>query len=408
MDFNSLIDQFLQKHSQGINSLISKYFDGTTQSLEKVLRQELHLTCQDYFSKSDSKIENLFPLLFYTTNSICKKISSSQTANKSNLICPGCLFLGTTHVVTEHNLLCSCSQCAQKVSQTFDPKMKHFFQVFAKHHKIGFRCHECQRFIPQSHINGTNISCPYLDCSFVGASDSLHRMHHPKTKNKIDFSIIDGILPEKIEEKSIRHLKDIIESQKNNSPYKSYGSTLHHKYLCYQAYANILDKYPEQLTNYLLNNSRTGGFQSKLFQEYIRLLEQSLPFSIKKENKYHVISSLLDPNLNLFDGISEFTATVNQKLEIKNNTQEFYIGGRKGSIAEPFYMGKILSIIDKNTSQCYMENIIEYSFSTIKLKNIKPETVVIVSHLRIPPHYQMNGMVYINRIRKSIIDEAKK
>ena len=42
------------------------------------------------------------------------------------------------------------------------------------------------------------------------------------------------------------------------------------------------------------------------------------------------------------------------------------------------------------------------------MKNVKPGTEVSVSHLRIPPHYQMGAMVYINRARKIIIDHFEK
>jgi hypothetical protein len=51
--------------------------------------------------------------------------------------------------------------------------------------------------------------------------------------------------------------------------------------------------------------------------------------------------------------------------------------------------------------------VTEYTFSKIKVQDIVPGTEVIVTHLRVPPHYQMGGMVYVNRVRKKIIDRAK-
>lgn len=54
-----------------------------------------------------------------------------------------------------------------------------------------------------------------------------------------------------------------------------------------------------------------------------------------------------------------------------------------------------------------MDRVVDYSFSKIKVRDIDPGTEVIVTHLRIPPHYQMGGMVYINRIKDKIVERAK-
>ncbi len=153
---------------------------------------------------------------------------------------------------------------------------------------------------------------------------------------------------------------------------------------------------------YLAGNSRSGGFQAKTFQEYIRLLEESLPFTYNKGKKVFLINSLLDDKLNLFSGISVFEEIINDKLVIKNGTTEFYIGGRKGSIAKPYYIGKLLNVVDKNTKQSLMDKVVEYSFLRIKMKDVNLATPVIVTHLRVAPHYQMGGMVYVNRVRKKI------
>jgi hypothetical protein len=205
---------------------------------------------------------------------------------------------------------------------------------------------------------------------------------------------------------NVRLLKDIIDNQSNNVPYNGTDFTLIHKVLVYQAFKNMLEIYPEEIVEYLLHKRRTGGFQNKIFQEYIRLLEDSFPFCFKKRGKIYRVDSLLDPNLHIFDGISVFDAVVNDKLDIKNNTQEFYIGGRKASYSQPFYIGKLLNVIDKTTKEPLLANVKSYGFSKIKMQDILPGTEVTVTHLRVPPHYQMGGMVYINRIRKKIVDSA--
>jgi hypothetical protein len=53
-----------------------------------------------------------------------------------------------------------------------------------------------------------------------------------------------------------------------------------------------------------------------------------------------------------------------------------------------------------------LNDVLEYSFSKIKLSKTPPNTKVQVIHLRVPPHYQMGGMVYLNRIRRKIVDKV--
>lgn len=197
-------------------------------------------------------------------------------------------------------------------------------------------------------------------------------------------------------------INNIIKSEIENTIYNSSEFTIQYKIIAYKSIFNLLDRCPEKMIPYLYSNSRSGKLQSKLFQEYISLLEESLPFSFKKKGKEIRVESLFDANL--FDGVSVFDEVISSKLEIKNSTKEFYIGGRKSAYTKPFYLGKILNIINVNDSQSLMNNILEYSFNKIKMKNISPGINVRVMHLRIPPHYQMGGMVYINRARKKIVE----
>ena len=203
---------------------------------------------------------------------------------------------------------------------------------------------------------------------------------------------------------SFEAIKSIIDNNKILLFYNKSDIITHQKYLVYCAIDNLLDKYPDTMTDYLLNNSRSGGFQHKIFQEYIELLEQSLPLHFFIKNKEIKVSSLLDEHLSLFDGISVFNGVVLETLEIKNNTQEFYIGGRKATYAKPFYIGKLLQILDKKSTINLKEKVIEYTFNKIKMKDIAPGTEVEITHLRVPPHYQMGGMAYVNRIRKDVVE----
>jgi hypothetical protein len=254
-------------------------------------------------------------------------------------------------------------------------------------------------------------------------------MHHPTSKSNPEklildashdgFSLKDNLssqdmdahaqleLAEELREK-VDLIKDIIETQSNNTAYSSSDFTVRHKQCVYQAFRNLLDKFPEDMVDYVLNNTDSHmGFQHKIFQEYVSLLEASLPFVVFKNRRPIKIDSLLDENLCLFDGISVFDGIVNDKLSIKNETKEFYIGGRKAAYTKPYYIGKLLNIIQRDTKTPLTQFVKEYSFSRIRMRDVKPGTLVTVTHLRVPPHYQMGGMAYVNRIRKKIVERAR-
>jgi hypothetical protein len=128
---------------------------------------------------------------------------------------------------------------------------------------------------------------------------------------------------------------------------------------------------------------------------------------IFKNRKPVKIDTLMDVNLGIFDEISIFEGFVNEKLVIKNGTKDFYIGGRKGTYAKPYYIGKLLNVIEQETKTPLLSNVREYTFSKIYMQDVKPGTLVTVTHLRVPPHYQMGGMAYVNRVRKKIVERAR-
>lgn len=415
MNINYLVDLFKQKYSAGIANLYNIYIKDSSQlTIDDaliLLTIDLLKETSLFFSKPNNSEDDLNPHLFYFTLDFFKNKGALSPKKKTEYLCPGCLYLGRETIVEISKHL-NCNVCENFILIAIDgTRAKELAKVFAYHNKIGVRCSDCNRFLPLPLNGSKQITCPYLDCCFVGDVLSLKKMNHPtlkaNTQTIITPKITKIIKPTIIigQDKRTEAIKNSIETLSNNVPYDSNDFTIKHKLLAYKAFANLLDSKPEQMTAYLLDGTRTGGFQHKVFQEYIKLLEKSLPFQFIKAKKKILIESLLDPNLGLFDGISVFEAEVNAKLEIKNNTKEFYIGNKKSSYTEPYYIGKLLSVID-NKKNLLMDNVIEYSFLKIKLKDVLPNTKVIVTHLRVPPHYQMGGMVYINRVRKKIIDQT--
>lgn len=431
IEVDVLVQNFLQQHKQGIATMHRVYFQTSSQislhALTTELTDELRTGCVTFLNKNE-EMDGLNPYLFYIANAFCKKKAAPAVKKKTEYLCPGCLFLGKNNLIS-FNKLFNCDECKVELKSTLDPKKIQFFRSFFKHNKNGYKCEDCDRFIPHPLDDTPIITCPYFDCCFVGTWSSLKRMHHPTSQSNpeklvLDISVnnkqsikdslesdeIDALSKLEIQEdlqNKIRLIKEVIEFQSNNVPYSSSDFTVKHKLLCYQAFCNLLDKYPAEMVGYLLSSTRSGGFQHKVFQEYIRLLESSFPFTCKKNNKMYKVESLLDDQLALFDGISVFDEIVNEKLQVKNGTIEFYIGGRKATYTKPYYIGKLLSILDKKTGMSLMDKVVEYSFSKIKLRDVDPGSLVVVTHLRIPPHYQMGGMVYVNRVRKKIVDRVK-
>jgi ferredoxin-like protein FixX len=431
LDVDVIVDKFLADSQQGISYLHKTFFhtdsNVSLQALILSLRDEVRSGVVTYINKNED-IDEIYPYLFYIVNAYCKKNSIQKIKKKIEYLCPACLFLGKENLVVQYKTL-ECGECSDLVKTEKDAKSIVLFKTFAVHNKHGYHCKDCNRFIPHPMDDSENISCPYFDCSFYGPISDLKGMHHPNVQYNPESVILDSsidsmpsmkdmisdssnnsfdLLSSKQElSLTVKMLSEIIESQSNTVHYSSSDFTVKHKVLVYQAFKNIIAKYPEEMVDYLIYSSRSGGFQHKVFQEYIRLLEDEFPIVFKKNSKVYRIESLLDENLDLFSGISTFSGILNENLEIKNGTKEFYIGGRKGTIAKPYYIGKLLSIVNSKNNEPVLDLVKEYSFSKIKMKDIIPGTEVIVTHLRVPPHYQMGGMVYINRIRKKIVDKAK-
>lgn len=199
-------------------------------------------------------------------------------------------------------------------------------------------------------------------------------------------------------------LKNAIQLQINSAPYEGNNSTFIIRSCMYQAFSNLLEHKPDEMIPFFAKES-VYGLQGKIFQEFILILEKNLPFSFQKKKMKIDVKSLLDPNLNLFDGESLFNTVVRKNGIIKNETKEVYIGGRRSYYIRPFFIGKLNDIYDVDKNVSILDNVINYSFSQIIVKNISPGTKVKVSHLRMKPHPQMGGLLHLNRLRNKIIND---
>lgn len=390
-------------------------------------------------------------------NRLAERIKwDSESIKKVNFpICPGCKSLGKKEFLVQESKTWTCPNCLKETSRleeeisllknninrsdneniilTSYESIIILHKVFSIHSRSGVRCPDCNRFIPIS-SNGTfGISCPYRNCSFFGNAEKLEKMPHPlgmsssidlsldtpasSESNKIflDFYAAENINSDvEIETKEqlkqeLDTLLNVIDDQVDFVKRTNSAGTMMQKLLMYEAYQNMLKKYPEDMISYLVHRKQSAEFpiQARIFQEYASLMEEALPYSIIQGNNTYDIVSLTDPNIQLFDGISEFEAFVRSDNTIPNNTTETYTGGRKFKYYGPCFLGMLIDVIDLEQNISIKDKVDNYSFVQIKmLPEIKPKASVKVKHFRIIPHYEMGGLVYLQRIRKKIVDSV--
>lgn len=313
---------------------------------------------------------------------------------KNTYDCPACLYLNKTSDV-KYKYNCICAICTASLAQETNPIKRKLMLAYATHSKSGYRCPDCEEFLPQSLAVNNIIACPFPSCLFSGRIDTLKKMRHPFVKAPSITTVnpsIDNSSP----------ILELIDDRINVLQYTSVSCTIKQKTFVYQAFANLLRKNPIEMSQYLLEGKRGDRLQPKLFQEYVSILENNLPFTYKTSSGIIQVDSIAHPKFNPFDGLSKFDTIVEDNQTIKNKTSELYIGSRKSYYCQPYYIGKLLDIVGDDGNSL-LGNVIDYSFSTIRT-NLPQGTKVHVSHLRIPAHYQIGILSHINRIRKSISD----
>lgn len=431
---DEMVSVFLKDNKDDLQVMCNKHYPDNKVALaafEDLIKPQLHNACITFinngYQQNYLKPYFISVILNFIKNE--KREKSDSKKIQTLYVCPACKYLDVETIITFSKVF-RCHACVERFKTSTDPKEIKLLRTFMVHGKKGYKCSGCDRFIPHPLDKSENVTCPYYDCCFSGIFATLKIMRHPITSIKTETISFDAVskgttnssLKDKIAsstlsseselllkeefEDNLDTLKDVIQSQINSLYYNSTDSTLMHKLCMYQAYLNLINKYPEDMVSYLVMMTRHGGLQHKIFQEYVSILEKKIPFIFKKNGKLYRVTSLLDEELNVFEGISVFDAEVTSKKEIKNATKEFYIGGRKGSYSKPYYMGKLLDVLDVASGKSILSDVKSYSFSRIKLETTLPEKKVRVSHLRVPPHYQMGGMVHLNRIRRKIVDKV--
>jgi hypothetical protein len=409
--------EFIDKNIKTINRLcFSVYKENSKLSIlafQEIMFAEVKKACYSFVNNNhDPKyIES------YLFACVQKTIKSLNNESKSNVyVCPACKYFSKIEILEFRGKKFHCNSCRIEFDNAKNEWEKVLFGTFCEYNKKGHRCPDCENFIPIQ--NNNIIKCPYPNCCFVGNSKELEPMRHPTIKANLEIPSLNR--KELNSNKSpdtemmvgdnfksyLNILNDIIDAQSAILHFKSNASTMRSKLCMYQAYKNIIAAYPEEMISYLIFLNRNIRIQHKIFQEFVRLLEAAIPFSFTMSGKVYEVKSLLDDNLCVFDGVSEFVSIVDENGDIPNATQELYVGGRKGSYCRPYYIGKVIDIIDIDTNETIFHKMKEYTFFKIVMQEDMIGKNVMVKTYLVPPHYQMKSMVYLNRIRRAIVDKA--
>lgn len=365
-----------------------------------------------------------------------KNVVFSITSANDNLfyhqkpVCPGCKFFNKKTFLegfSYSNGFFSCEECLYwlKNNVNIDFNHKLIYNTFINYSKAGGKCPCCLKWIPKSLFKNGDGMCPF--CDFAGKESELLPGSHPTSLFvQSDVNVLDVKEKSSDEDNSpelslvnkqelynkFKLLTKVLEDQNSALTKRSRGSTLAQKHLMYKAFYDTTFKYPEQMIDYLVYQKLTEGFniQSKIFQEYAKLIENYLPFTMTKNNENIVIADYCDPLLNLYLGISNYTAEISDNFTIKNKTNEVYIGGKKLINYGPCFIGRLISVTEKSSNNDITKYVEEYSFNNIKLKNncLPVGTKVSIKHFRIASHYEMGPLVFLQRIRKDITTKIKK
>jgi len=357
--------------------------------------------------------------------------STSQLVNKP--ICPLCKLDKNKEFLEFYDGAYHCNRCKEIIENnliSLSYSSLYLRKIFASHSRKGVRCPDCKKWVPDSAFDSGVFPCPY-NCGFLGNYSEYYSGSHPVALTKRNLVSLDqDINTDSSSKKTISDLvssssitdqeefflnedlenqfsliKEVLFQQQKILCHTTTPATFLQKNLMYQAFINVLDKLPYEMTMYLGHQKNVSKLplQCQIFQEYSDLIFNHLPFSIiKGKNRYDIVDPC-DPRLSLFLGISKYSATVQENGIIPNKTLESYTGGKQVKDYGPCFIGKLISV-SSNDIDC-TEQVEYYTFNEIKTALAKGSQVQ-VKHFRIASHYEMHSLVFLQRIRRAVVDKV--
>lgn len=459
-DIDLLVDDLMEYYSSKIHMLAARvYGSGTGVPLAAFkceVEQKLQKGMRTFLFKSQLwKLgRNIGPYLSSCISNLATSLKNEYQHGKklSVPICPACRALGAKEFLHYEDKMLRCRVCTRESERLGDQKERssseeyeyRIRKVFSLHSRKGYKCPDCNRFIPESLIVGqVRVSCPYDNCTWFGLDSEIELMNHPfdqssghtcslnsgvTGKSKLSSDLLNSGVSESSEfqdlfdignidpdikmywgdkfKKDLNIVKEVLSLQKSRLSFQGRANSIKKK-LMYRAFEILLEQDPVGMLNYLIYGKPVGErpVQSLIFQKYVQLIENNLPLEVRGEDGLVEVYSLLDPNLGLFLGESKFTSHVRDSGFIPNNTHEVFTGTKCNG---PCFIGLLCNLTDEN-NKSLLSDVEYYTFSTIKMNHNTPRNIIVnVTHYRIPPHYEMYSLVLLQRIRRKIVDSVYK
>lgn len=392
-------------------------------SLNKQAVEVVNRAAYTYFftSKLWANQRSLNTYILTSLNWFKSSLLSQQNATQKHSvpICPAC----GEEVAYEGKLL-RCYQCSKKIEQSGVSILElHLAKTFALHTYKGYRCAQCYHFIPDSAKGKFGITCPFDDCDFSDKVENLVPIVHPvriKALKRtgldngnveakvatVNFQQTEFLINENLDfDKYLKIIQDIINNQIITANYSCQNLGLLKSLSMYQAFSDLLTSNSQDMLEYLIYNRLPDySIYAKIFQQFILKLEERLPYNYQIEGSSRSIHHLLDKDLGIFLGQSEYSAEVQEGGIINNNTKEIYISSKNFKNYGRCFIGKLISVFDDVGNEVVAKG---HDFSKIYTDLTKGEMVHII-HYRIPAHWDVGGLTTLGKIRRSIIKSIKK
>lgn len=416
-------------------------------AFREIAREELTKGFKRFMIKAEywRDKRDIDPYLRVCIRSLANRLKNDKECAARSIVpvCPACRIYGERIFLTTDGKNLRCTNCTHRLNEIETLKgldahqlraletEKYLRKICEIHSKLGHRCPDCSRFIPDSFTNQFGARCMYDDCAWFGSKNDMTSMNHPvgfSTRYLVSLdkgptedstitmsNLIGDNKPSAFDElhfeEKIRNDYALVESviaEQIESINRNEGQNKSKlKLFMYKAFQNMLKNHPDDMLLYLVHrrhNKSSDPIQTRLFQEFVQALENAIPFTLTRGGVDREIETMLDPTLKIFLGRSEFIATIRDDGTIPNNTKEIYIGGRKSTNFGPCFIGYLVDVIDLDTNESYLSQVDSYTFIQVNMPEELAGRKVKVIHFRIPSHYEMGGLVYLQRIRKRIVD----
>lgn len=421
-EFKSLIPDILYDFDKFIQRslvLIYSNHNELNRLAYKNLVQDKFIKCFSTYTNNKYHLDPSRCFYAYLTSALYNLNSTeknSYTGKEQHqiYICPVCKSINNRkeELKKEDNSLAlwSCEYCRSEIQRlksykclTKELEQELFIRLyFDNHSSSGYECTKCKKYVPKNkqHIGYCGF-CGY----WIDTKTKLKRKNHPiaRIDKEINNEHSEYIKYESKTERNIDHSHISIHKSKIISEIDKQirictnRNLSYKKRMMYQAFKDVLVQDTVQMMSYLYGVKvlGEGAFQSKIWQRFVKIVEESGMFS-----------DLLDSDI--FLGKEYWSSYISKTGIVQNNTKTTFFGKKKKGSA---YIGKLISITDDKGNDL-MEYVDYYQMSRIRMKlsnlnHLKPLSAVNVESLSIPPHYETGAMLYLQRCRKHLVKFIK-